>query len=533
MNAPRRGRTRPRRPDDAPPSSHPTGDKSRSLSGGSEFDAVEHSIESAAPGIDAVERSIEPAESAIEATERLVEPAESAIEAAERPVEPTAPGIEAVERPVEPAESAIEAAERPVEPAESAIEAAERPVEPAAPGIDAVKRPVEPAESAIEAAERPIEPAESVIEAAERPVEAARCLPAEAYTTERFLDIERRTLFASRWVCIGLVDDVPEPGDATPLEIAGKSVIMTRDATGAVHVFHNYCRHRGLKILTEAVRGRSRFTCPYHAWTYALDGRLVRAPHFGGPGRHGAGPVDGLARVRSAVWRRLVFVNLSGDAPEFADYIAPLERRWASYGLRTLRHAESRACDIRSNWKLAVENFIDYYHLPYVHKGLNRYSAMEDHYPIREDDLFFGQGNARYVPSDEATGRLPSFPGLSDAERSVTEAICLFPNLLVTLFSDNLRIILVEPDGAGRCRERIEVFVVGDEAMAPELIPVRRALVERFQSFNVEDIAIVEGLQDAFATTAFDGGRLSPAFDANIHHFHRLIAEHTGSSRAL
>ena len=246
---------------------------------------------------------------------------------------------------------------------------------------------------------------------------------------------------------------------------------MTRDAEGAVHVFHNYCRHRGLKILTEAVRGRSRFTCRYHAWTYALDGRLLRAPHFDGPGRHRTEPVDGLARVRSAVWHRLVFVNLSGDAPEFADHIAPLERRWASYDLSALRHAESRSCDIAANWKLAVENFVDYYHLPHVHKGLNSYSAMEDHYPIREGDLFFGQGNASYAPSDEATGALPAFPGLDAAERSVTEAICLFPNLLVTLFDDNLRIILVEPDGAGRCRERIEVFVVGDEAMAPEARP--------------------------------------------------------------
>ena len=360
--------------------------------------------------------------------------------------------------------------------------------------------------------------------------EQARCLPAEAYTTEQFLDLERRTLFRNRWICIGLVDDVPGPGDAMPLEVAGTSVIMTRDPAGTVRVFHNYCRHRGLKILTEAVRGRSRFTCPYHAWTYALDGRLLRAPHFDGPGEHGARPVDGLARVRSAAWHRLVFVNLSGDAPEFADYIAPLERRWASYDLSTLRHAESRAYDIASNWKLAVENFIDYYHLPYVHKALNRYSAMEDHYPIREGDLFFGQGNARYVPSDEATGRLPVFPDLADGQRSVSEAICLFPNLLVTLFDDNLRIILVEPNGAARCHERIEVFVSGDEAMAPELAPVRRALVERFQSFNVEDIAIVEGLQDAFATTAFDGGRLSPAFDGNIHHFHRLIAECTGDS---
>ena len=288
------------------------------------------------------------------------------------------------------------------------------------------------------------------------------------------------------------------------------------------------------------MRGRSRFTCPYHAWTYALDGRLLRAPHFDGPGEHGTRPVDGLERVRSAVWHRLVFVNRdhrdrltlagSGDAPEFADYIAPLERRWASYDLSTLRHAESRACDIASNWKLAVENFIDYYHLPYVHKGLNRYSAMEDHYPIREGDLFFGQGSARYAPSDEASDRLPSFPDLADEQRSVSEAICLFPNLLVTIFDDNLRIILIEPDGAGRCHERIEVFVVGEEAMAPELAPVRRALVERFQSFNAEDVAIVEGLQNAFATTAFDGGRLSPAFDGNLHHFHRLIAECTGIS---
>ncbi|MDD9983360.1 MAG: aromatic ring-hydroxylating dioxygenase subunit alpha [Gammaproteobacteria bacterium] len=422
--------------------------------------------------------------------------------------------------PQRPAEPEVDVVRRRIEPIESGIE-------PAGTGIEATARHIEPVGPESEAVERPIDSVEPGLEAVERSIEEARCLPAEAYTNERFLDLERRTLFSNRWICIGLVDDVPEPGDATPLEVAGTSVILTRDAAGAVHVFHNYCRHRGLKILTEAVRGRSRFTCPYHAWTYALDGRLLRAPHFDGPGRHRTDPVDGLSRVRCAVWHRLVFVNLSGDAPEFADHIAPLERRWASYDLSILRHAESRSCDIAANWKLAVENFVDYYHLPTVHKGLNSYSAMEDHYPIREGDLFFGQGNASYAPSDEATGALPVFPDLDAAERSVTEAICLFPNLLVTLFHDNLRIILVEPDGAGRCRERIEVFVVGDEAMAPELAPMRHALVERFQSFNIEDVAIVEGLQDAFATTAFDGGRLSPAFDANLHHFQRLIAQWT------
>ena len=393
------------------------------------------------------------------------------------------------------------------------------------PASDTVERRVEPAEPGAVPVERPVGPAESGVEPVTCSTEEARGLPAEAYTSERFLDLERRTLFSKRWICIGLVDDVPEPGDATPLEAAGRSVILVRDRAGAVRVFHNYCRHRGMKLLTASARGRSRFTCPYHAWTYALDGTLLRAPHFDGPGRHDTRPVDGLAQVRSVVWRRLVFVNLSGDAPAFADYIAPLERRWARYDLRTLRRAERRSCDVGANWKLVVENFIDYYHLPYVHKGLNRYSPMEDHYPIREGDRFFGQGNAHYAARDGASGKLPAFPGLGEAERSVTEAVCLFPNLLVTIFDDNLRIILVEPDGAGRCRERIKVFVAGDEAMAPELAPVRRTLVERFQSFNAEDIAIVEGLQDAFATTAFDGGRLSPVFDANVRCFHRLIAE--------
>ena len=492
MNAIRPNRDRLWRPDDVSASDCRTGDGSQTLFRDSESNVLQRS---AAPEVDAVQRRIGP-----------------------------------VERGIEPAETGIEAVASHVDPAGHEIDAGEGPIDSVETGIEAAARHAEPAGHEIDAGERPIDSIETGVEAVEPSIEEARCLPAEAYTTERFLDLERCTLFSNRWICIGLVDDVPAPGDATPLDVAGRSVIMTRDATGAVHVLHNYCRHRGLKILTRAVRGRSRFTCPYHAWTYALDGRLLRAPHFDGPGRHGTRPVDGLAPVRSAVWHRLVFVNLSGDAPEFADYIAPLERRWTRYDLRALQHAESRTYDIGSNWKFAVENFIDYYHLPHVHRGLNSYSPMEDHYPIREGDRFFGQGNARYAASDEASGRLPAFPGLSEAERSVTEAVCLFPNLLVTIFSDNLRIILVEPNGAGHCRERIEVFVVGAEAMAPDLAPVRRALVERFQSFNVEDIAIVEGLQDAFATTAFDGGRLSPAFDGNIHHFHRLIAECTGNS---
>ena len=354
-------------------------------------------------------------------------------------------------------------------------------------------------------------------------------LPASAYTDQQFFEREQNQLFARSWVCIGTADDVPGPGDAMPVNIAGRDLLLVRAGDDAIHVMHNYCRHRGHPILTEPACGLKRLVCPYHAWAYDLDGVLRRAPHFDGAGKHRSGnsaaELPGLKPVRSASWHRLVFVNLSGDAQPFEDFIAPLNERWGGYDFSALRHGKSLTYDIGCNWKLAVENFIDFYHLPAVHKGLNSYSAMQDHYVIRHDGHFFGEGNDHYAPDDEAAGALPPFPALAPELVPKTEAVCLFPNLLITVFNDNLRAIIVEPDGPHRCRERISVFFVGDEAMAPDLESVREAAVARFQQFNDEDIGIIEALQNAFAANAFDGGVFSPYFDQNIDHFQTLIRD--------
>jgi choline monooxygenase len=354
-------------------------------------------------------------------------------------------------------------------------------------------------------------------------------LSAAAYTDAGFFEREQKLLFARTWTCIGILDDVPNSGDARPVRIAGQDLLMVRDEEGNLQVLHNYCRHRGHPILTEPACGLKRLMCPYHAWAYDLDGALRRAPHFDGVGKHrsskDADQLPGLKPVRTAFWHRLVFVNLSGYAEPFEQYIAPLEERWSAYDFSKIRHGKSLVYEVNCNWKLAIENFIDFYHLPAVHKGLNGYSAMQDHYFIRHDGSFFGEGNDEYAPNDAAVGNLPPFPDLTPELSRKTEALCVFPNLLITVFSDNLRIIIVDPLEPGRCRERIHVFFIGDGASAAATQEARDTAVSRFLEFNDEDIGIIEALQNAFSADAFDGGCLSPYFDQNIEHFQGLIRD--------
>ncbi len=358
-------------------------------------------------------------------------------------------------------------------------------------------------------------------------VSQMRGLSGAAYTDADYFAREQEALFARRWICIGIVDDVPNPGDAKPFRHAGRDLLLLRDAHNNIRVHHNFCRHRGHPILLEPAQGLKRLVCPYHAWAYDLDGTVRRAPHFDGAGQHrvdeGAAALPGLKPVATGLWHRLVFVNLAEQPEPFETFIAPLKERWGAYDFSQLRHGEEVVYEVDCNWKLAIENFIDFYHLPAVHKGLNSYSAMHHHEFIRHDGAYFGQGNGSYAPQDAAAGNLPVFPDLPANLTSRTEALCLFPNLLITIFNDNLRIIIIEPLGVGRCRERVHLFFVGDDALSPDLAEIRKTALNRFQDFNDEDIGIIEALQNAFTGTGFDGGCFSPYFDQNIDHFQSLI----------
>ena len=368
----------------------------------------------------------------------------------------------------------------------------------------------------------------AAIEAVMRPTAQAGGLPSIAYTSQAFLDLEYELLFAPGWIYAGRAAALAAPGAARPVTIAGQPLILMRNREGEIKAFHNVCSHRNALILREPVAGRPTLTCPYHAWTYDFDGRLIRTPHIGGQDVHECPGIVkealGLRPARLESWAGLLFVNLSGDAPPLAEWLRPLTDRWKDYDFSRLRYGGGKTYELAANWKHAVENYLESYHLPWVHKGLNSYSRMADHYTFFAGPDAAGQGTTVYAPASRGGASLPA-QSLPPDLAGHGEYPVIFPNLLTGLQLDHFYLIEAVPAGPGRTRERFEIFFFGDQAMADSLQPVRQEVIERWDQVFVEDIDAVERLQEGHASPAATGGRFSAAQDQAVHHFQRRILE--------
>ena len=366
-----------------------------------------------------------------------------------------------------------------------------------------------------------------------RPIEQAGGLPNEAYVSHAFAEWEQDVLLAPSWACIGTGRRVPEVGDARPIEFAGLPLLMLRGKDGAVQVFHNVCSHRGMILVDGPQRTRGTIRCPYHSWTYDLDGSLRATPMIGGPGNNSCATFDkskhGLKPVRTATWFDAVFVNLSGDAPPFETFIAPVAERWKDFDAGALRHEDhdsSYTLDVACNWKLAVENFCEAYHLPWIHPSLNSYSRLEDHYQIaEEEDGYAGQGSTAYRPELADNGdAFPSLPGLPERWHGTAEYVALFPTALFGIHADHFYTVTLEPKGPGRTIEHMDIYYFADEALDEAHTALRRANARQWQGIFEEDRFVVEGMQRGRASPAYAGGVLSPALERTTHCFYRWVA---------
>jgi phenylpropionate dioxygenase-like ring-hydroxylating dioxygenase large terminal subunit len=362
-------------------------------------------------------------------------------------------------------------------------------------------------------------------------VERAHGLPNAFYTDPEIWEEEKRKVFLANWACVGFGKDVPLPGDLMPLEFLGIPLLLARDKSGGVRVFQNVCRHRGM-ILVQKPKRANIITCPYHAWCYRLDGSLKGTPHLGGPGVHKDPRIDpksyGLFEVRSHVWMDMIFVNLSGEAPDFLDYAAHLIARWREFESRPLVHGGPESTltfELDSNWKLAVENFCESYHLPVVHPSLNTYSRLEDHYHIQEPGHFSGQGTTVYNPQLDESGRaFALFPGLSSKWERGAEYIALYPNVLLGVHKDHTFAIRIDPLGQIGTRETVEIYYADPGMAGPDWADLRAANAETWRGVFAEDVGVVEGMQEGRRAPAFDGGVFSPAMDGPTQCFHQWVA---------
>ncbi|MEP2534047.1 aromatic ring-hydroxylating dioxygenase subunit alpha [Shimia sp.] len=373
------------------------------------------------------------------------------------------------------------------------------------------------------------------LDAVRQPIEMANGLSNAHYIDPAQFQEEKHAVLTSTWAGLAAAADVPDPGDAVPMTFLGMPLLLLRDKQGQVRVFNNTCRHRGM-ILVDAPRNiQGAIRCPYHSWCYSTEGRLVTTPHVGGPGQNTHDALDrselGLIELRSYIWRDIVFVNISGDAPPFEEVHSDLISRWAEHD-KPLFHGGADSCfklPVATNWKLAVENYCESYHLPWVHPGLNSYSRLEDHYNIAEPGKYSGQGTLVYRQLKDETGEtFPDFPGLSSQWDEGAEYITVYPNVLLGVQRDHAFAIVLEPVDTQNTVEHIHLYYATpstDDAL-------RAKNTAQWKEVFEEDIFVVEGMQKGRHAPGFDGGRFSPAMDGPTHCFHDWVAMRLQMHRA-
>ena len=352
-------------------------------------------------------------------------------------------------------------------------------------------------------------------------------LPGRYFTDEAIFALERQKVLESSWMCIGLSADAPGKGDLFPVTVFGQPLVMVRDSA-ALRVMHNVCSHRGAVLVDKPTHGGPRLVCSYHSWAYRLDGELVSTPHVGGADRHTCAGFDpkrlGLKTVRSCEWAGHVFVNLSGTAPPFDEWIRPVAERFGAIEWMALRRdaALARRLDVTANWKIIVENFVESYHVPWVHKGLNAVNPMSSHYQILGGHSYLGQGGTGYQGDQVSGTSLPLMQGVADYSRY--EALAVFPNLILSPLPDVTFSIILLPESAASTRERLEFFYVGDEALQESHATARRAGAQFITEVNAEDVRIVESVQRGRHSPAFTGGQFAPVQETTSLQFQKMIA---------
>ncbi|MEM7124608.1 MAG: aromatic ring-hydroxylating dioxygenase subunit alpha [Pseudomonadota bacterium] len=353
-------------------------------------------------------------------------------------------------------------------------------------------------------------------------------LPNECYTSDAWLAEENRKVFARTWMLAGFCHDVPEKGDASPVWMAGMPLVILRDNTGEIRVFHNVCRHRGAVIVPEKCSGQRMLTCPYHAWAYGLDGKLRSRPHFYGGGKHDTDPAPGtsdMLPVRHAVWHDLIFVDLSGEAPDFDDHWAPFAQRTKDYDFGALRYAATLDFDVKGNWKLIYENFYDAYHVPAVHPRLEDFTPITERIGVQTEGPWF-HNTSLIKEAQEGRGiGMPFYPGLDEVGRKTEWYFHLFPTTAIQIWPDQMAIFQLHALAPDRTIEHIHMYFVDDAATDPAYAKQRQDVYDMWDELNTEDFKIVENMQMARNSPGFDGGVLSPFWDPATQHFARLMAD--------
>ena len=369
-----------------------------------------------------------------------------------------------------------------------------------------------------------------------KPIEEAHGLPNECYTSPEYQMIEREKIFKDKWTVIGVASSVPNQGDAKPYNLLGIPLVILRDRGNKIRVFHNVCSHRGFKLLSKACTLKNVLRCPYHSWSYDFEGKLIATPHIGGFNIHESEKFDksksNLKEIRSKVWMDIIFININNNEIEFNEYIKPLEDRWSKFISKQDQNSLVRSKDygyfnlnVKSNWKFAIENYCESYHLPTIHPELNKVSNISEHYHIQGlPNRFAGQGSKKYSQLIKGNKSFNNFKNWPKDLSKNSEYIALFPNVMIGLHIDHFYAFWLEPISINETKEHLAMYYVGDNsANGNELKNMRKENSNFWKGVMSEDIKAIEGMQEGRNSPIYNGGNFSPAMDNPTHEFHKWV----------
>ncbi len=345
-------------------------------------------------------------------------------------------------------------------------------------------------------------------------------LPAYAYTSEDYWLVEQQTLFANSWVFAGFAHELKNIGDVVPFNIAGLPIFLIRSSEHKIKAFHNVCRHRCLKLIDKRGNVGPRIRCPYHSWVYGLDGELKSTPFFAGSEQHTPDGFDlsqhPLAEINCEVWFDWIFINLSTAPTSFEHHIQPLKKRLADVDFNQVKPvATVEFGEVKCNWKLLLENFIEPYHVQFVHSSTTD-QPLKDHYTVIDEHCL---GSAVDI-DDNGEDKKENTLAVSSLY------LTLFPNFVFgRYFPDQMGVHLDIPISVNRTQQKRVIYTTDGNLRSEEEISSLKTL---WHDVHKEDHEMCERLQQGRASPLAErGGLLSPHWEDSVRRFQELALNAT------
>ena len=345
------------------------------------------------------------------------------------------------------------------------------------------------------------------------PLDKASTPPAAWYSDARILELEQRTVFSNAWQMVSRPYQVREPGSYITCEIAGEPILVVRGNDGILRGFFNVCRHHAAAVMTASKGETQNLRCPYHGWTYNLEGALIHTPEFAGVANFD-GAANGLVPIQIAQWQGWVFVKLEASGPALEEFLGnDLIDRLERSNLEQFHWFERCTYTLDCNWKVFVDNYLDGgYHVPHIHGGLN--SVLDyTNYRVETGGRFCLQSSP--IATDKGDAK-------TAAVRTGSRALYywIYPNFMINIYDGIMDTNLVIPRGGDKTEVVFDYYFTDVSEQARERNLASIAVSEQIQN---EDVAICESVQRGLASRAYDTGRLSVRREAGEHLFHRLL----------